>query len=188
MRSAAASNIVAAKPFLAKSTYYVENLSTDVTTVNLTSYIEKMGVEVLGCYEVKPRQSRWQREHNMTTLDRKSFRVCVPREESDQFLNADQWPAHVGISRWIFKQRPDNQSSNVNGRSPSHAAGVSSHADAAAAPAAAQSTPVTADVSARISSSPGTRTVGRRSSSSSSSISATSDELDTTMIENHGGC
>jgi len=197
MRSVDASNIVAAKPFLAKSTFYIENLSTDVTTVSLKSYIEKMGVDVLGCYEVKPRQSRWQREHNMTTLDRKSFRVCVPREDSEQFLNADNWPAHVAISRWIFKQRPDSQSSNDRGRSSTPAAattsraGVDSHVDAAAAAAAAaQSTPVTADVAARMSSSPRTRiTVDHRlSSSSSSSNSTTASELDTTMIENHGGC
>jgi hypothetical protein len=44
---------------------------------------------------------------------------------------------------------------------------------------------VTADVQTRSSSSPG-RAVGRRSSSSSSSNSAS--ELDSTMIENHGGC
>jgi len=188
MHSSGVSSIVAAKPFLAKSTFYIENLSTDVTTVILTDYITDMGVEVLGCYDVKPRQSRWQRQHNMTTFDRKSFRVCVPREESEQFLNADRWPAHVAISRWIFKQRTDNQSSNDNGRSSTPAATasrVASLADAAAVLSTSVSG-VTADVEARLSSSPGTRTVGHRSSSSSSSNSSTAAELDATMIEQHG--
>ena len=192
MHSSDMSNIAAAKPYLAKSTFYIENLSTDVTTDNLESYIVSMGVEVLGCYAVKPRLSRWQRQHNMTTIDRKSFRVCVPREDSEQFLNPDRWPAHVAISRWIFKQRTDNQASNDNGRSSTPAAttsraSVASQVDAAAA-AGVQSTPVTADVDARSSSPRGNRTVGLRSSSSSSSNSSTAAELDATMIENNGGC
>jgi hypothetical protein len=97
--------IVAAKPYLSKAVFCIDNVSTSVTDNDLKQFVASMNVTVLTCHAVKPRRSRWQRLAGITPTDRKAFCLCIPREESSILLNANIWPAHISISRWIFSQK-----------------------------------------------------------------------------------
>ena len=42
----------------------------------------------------------------------KAFRLCINRDDHDRLLDADKWPAYVGISDWIFKPPNVDRESN----------------------------------------------------------------------------
>jgi len=73
--------------------------------------VESLSVRLVSCHEVKPRRRR-----NVSDLSSsKAFRLCIScvvmNDDHDRLLDADKWPAYVGISDWIFKP------SNVDGES-----------------------------------------------------------------------
>ena len=70
----------------------------------MQNYVASMNIDVIGCYEVNPRRSKWQREHGVYPADRKTFRVCIPKEDVKRFLDPQRWPAHIAISQWRFKK------------------------------------------------------------------------------------
>jgi len=101
------SKVTAARPYVSKAVFCVDNVSTACSDADLTLYVESLGVDVLTCAAIKPRRSRWQRLHNITPKDRLAFRLCVPREQSDKLLDASRWPAHVTITDYFFnKNKP----------------------------------------------------------------------------------
>ena len=104
-----ADKVAAAKPYVGKAIYCIDNVSTDVDVVELTSFVIKNGIRVLSCHSVKPRRSRWQRESGITPQGRNTFRLCIPREQSGQLLKPDIWPSHVTISPWIFSKKKQSQ-------------------------------------------------------------------------------
>ena len=73
-----------------------------------------MDIDVLGYYDVKQRRTRWQHQHGIVPVDRKAFRICIPREDSDRLLNVEKWPAHISLSSWQFKKKKsENENGNV---------------------------------------------------------------------------
>jgi hypothetical protein len=96
--------IKAAKPYVGKSVYCIDNLMTTVSEDDVTTFVENLGVTVLSCFRAKPRRSNWQRLHGIEP-ERGTFRLCIPREESDRLLRADAWPAHIAVTAWRFTKR-----------------------------------------------------------------------------------
>jgi hypothetical protein len=85
--------------------YCIDNVSTDASVGDIALFVSKMGVTVLKCNGCNPRRTRWQWNQGIMPTDRNAFRICIPREESEKFLCADRWPAHIGITPWIFRKR-----------------------------------------------------------------------------------
>jgi len=80
------SKLTAAKPYLGKAVFCVDNVSIDVTVDDLSRYVRDMDVIVITCYKVKPRRSPWQRQAGITPADRNTFRLCVAREDVDKLM------------------------------------------------------------------------------------------------------
>ena len=71
------------------------------------SFVSAMSVNVVSCYEVKPR--RRPSEDESDVMDRKAFRLCIDAEDCDRLLNADIWPDSVVIAEWFSKPRQHGQ-------------------------------------------------------------------------------
>jgi len=97
--------ISAARPYISKTVYYLDNISTNTTADDIANFVSKMGVTVLSCSRVNPRRNHWQRQHDIIPQNRYTFRICIPRKESEKFLCADRWPAHIAVSKWIFSKK-----------------------------------------------------------------------------------
>ena len=119
----------AAKPYVSKAVFCVDNVATNVDQASLTLFIESLGVRVITCCRVQPRRPQWQRRRNIFPDDRNTFRLCIPRTDCDKLLNADAWPEHILISQWIFSKNPrpnpdvnddDHAPQRVRSPSPSH--------------------------------------------------------------------
>lgn len=122
--------VAAAKPYISKATFCIDNVSTDVTELSLSKFIAAMDIDVLGCYRVNPRRTHYQRIHKIFPDDRATFRVCIPREDSDRFLDPKKWPAHISVSWWAFKKKgsePGNIINTDNSRQVSDQESVSQH-------------------------------------------------------------
>ena len=100
------SKLTAAKPYLGKAVFCVDNVSIDVTVDDLSRYVRDM--------DVKPRRSPWQRQAGITPADRNTFRLCVAREDVDKLLNDEMWPEHISISSWTFLKPGQQQQSTTN--------------------------------------------------------------------------
>lgn len=94
--------MIAAKPYVGKAVFCVDNVSIESKVPDIVDFIKTIGVDVLSCYQVKPRRSQWQRSQGIIPGDRKAFRVCIPREETSKLLDVDAWPAHIAITAWRF--------------------------------------------------------------------------------------
>ena len=103
-RAGNSSHIVAAKPYIGKATFCIDNVSTDVSELTMAQFVAAMDIDVLGCYNVKPRRSSFQRSHGIEPKDRKAFRLCIPREDTARLMDPKKWPAHISVSHWIFKR------------------------------------------------------------------------------------
>jgi len=104
--------ITAAKPYVAKSVYCVDNVLKDVSESDMVSFLRQNGISVINCHAVKPRRSAWQRHRGIVPKDRAAFRICIAREDSSRLLSEDLWPAHVCVSSWRFKKR-DNEEQHL---------------------------------------------------------------------------
>jgi hypothetical protein len=102
------SEISAANPYVSKSVFCIDNIATNVSTSDMCEFVKKLGVTVLSCHLVKPRRTRWQQEQDIWPA-RSTFRLCIPREETDKFLIAEAWPDHVAISAWRFLKKAPTQ-------------------------------------------------------------------------------
>ena len=111
-RAGPADVIKAAKPYISKATFCVDNVSTHVTVESMIKFVNAMDIDVLGCYDVNPRRTYWERVHGITPADRKTFRLCIPREDSERLLDVQRWPAHISVSLWRFKARTQEKSSD----------------------------------------------------------------------------
>jgi len=98
------SKVTAARPYVSKAVFCVDNVSTECSAADLLLYVASLGVDVLSCAAIKPRRSRWQRIHDITPTDRHAFRLCIPREQSEKLLDASRWPAHVTITDYFFSK------------------------------------------------------------------------------------
>jgi hypothetical protein len=107
--------VSAAKPSVGKSIFCIDNVSVKASVSDIVCYVNKLGVpDVISCFEVQPRRSQWQRANDIVPIDRKAFRLCIPREDCDMLLNENAWPAHVSISAWRFKKKSSDPSSDYD--------------------------------------------------------------------------
>ena len=97
--------VAAAKPFIGKAVYCIDNVSTLVNEDDMKTFVTRNGVTVLSCHSVKPRRSRWQRESGIFPAGRNTFRLCIPREQSGLLLKPDVWPSHITVTPWIFNKQ-----------------------------------------------------------------------------------
>ena len=88
----------------------MDNVSTNVTVESMTKFVNAMDIDVLGCYDVNPRRTNWERQHGVTPVDRKTFCLCIPREDSERLLDPQRWSAHISVSQWRFKAKVQEQS------------------------------------------------------------------------------
>jgi hypothetical protein len=168
------SMISAARPFISKATFCVDNVSTDVSELDLANFVTAMDIDVLGCYKVKPRRTHWQRLNGVVPSDRLTFRLCIPREDSDRLLNPKLWPAHISISWWSFKKKnPESAEMNTGTNSLGNNASTSNNSKLDASSLA-----VNNNDGVTVRSSP-SRTVY-------SSGVGTPENMDVTIICNHG--
>lgn len=99
--------VKAAKPYVNKVFYCVDNLCMSTTTEDITRLVTAMSVRVVSCYETKPRRSYMQRQSNITP-DRKAYRLCIDRDDKVKLLLAENWPADITVSTWRFKTKDSN--------------------------------------------------------------------------------
>jgi len=97
--------IEAARPNIGKATFYIDNVSTSATAESMARFVAAMDIDVLGCYKADPRRTIWQRQHGISPDDRKAFRICIPKEDCERFLDPQKWPAHIAVSQWRFKKK-----------------------------------------------------------------------------------
>ena len=97
----------AARSIRKKAVFCVDNISNSCVAADLTSFVSALSVEVVSCFEVRPRRRRNEQEDS-DRKDRKAFRLCIFDDHRDRLLNADMWPSSVIISGWVSKPRqPD---------------------------------------------------------------------------------
>jgi len=101
--------IAAAKPYLSKAYYCIDNMALDVTVDDISEFLVDHGITVLACRTVNPQRTRWQRLNGITPKDRTTFQICIPREENGKLLNAEIWPAHTSVTAWRFSNKPRQQ-------------------------------------------------------------------------------
>lgn len=96
--------VIAAKPYVGKAVFCIDNVSRHAGVPDIVTYINNLEVNVLSCFQVKPRRSQWQRSHGIIPQDRIAFRVCIPREQTGKLLDANAWPAHIALTAWRFRK------------------------------------------------------------------------------------
>ena len=97
--------LVAARPYLGKAVFCVDNVATDVSEMDLANFVKRMDVSIISCHKVKPRRSAWQLLSGIMPRGRNTFRLCVASEDIGKLLDAERWPEHISISRWFFTKR-----------------------------------------------------------------------------------
>ena len=105
--------VSAARPYLGKSVFCVDNVSTKVDEDNLTKFVKSLNVNVISCFKVQPRRSSWQKKAGIVPKDRNTFRLCIASEDVKKLLNDEAWPAHISISTWSFKKAQTVGARNV---------------------------------------------------------------------------
>ena len=94
--------IKAARKIRRRAVFCVDNVDVSCSVDDLCSFARKLSVNVISCFEVKPRQ-RKNGMNDVIPCDCKAFRLCIFDEERDRLLNAAAWPDSVKISPWYFK-------------------------------------------------------------------------------------
>lgn len=101
-KPASGSTITAAKILRKKAVFCVDNVNTSCTVDNMRSFVSSLSVEVMNCFEAKPRRRR--NESAESNVDRKAFRICICEDDRQRFLNPAVWPDSISISDWFFKE------------------------------------------------------------------------------------
>ena len=111
--------VLAANPYLGKAVYCIDNVSTDVKEDDMRKFINDLGVHLISCFKVAPRRPAWWDKNKEYKPNRNTFRVCIPKHESDMLLNEDIWPEFISISTWIFKNTSLSIASDTRRQQPS---------------------------------------------------------------------
>jgi hypothetical protein len=100
--SNATSKLIAAKPFMEKSVFCIDNLHSSVTIEDVLEFVTNgLKINVVSCFETQPRKRR----SDTLIADHKAFRLCINRDDRDRLLDASKWPVYVSVSDWFFKSR-----------------------------------------------------------------------------------
>jgi len=94
--------IKAAKKIRKIAVSCVDNVDVQCSERDLCTFVGKLSVSVISCFEVKPRRRRYE-ENELNPCQRKAFRLCIFDEDRDRLLNAAIWPDSIKISPWYFK-------------------------------------------------------------------------------------
>jgi hypothetical protein len=86
--------------------YCVDNVGMATGENELVEFVSSLGVRVITCHEVKPRQSAWQRKKKISPSNR-AFRLCINRADNNLFLQENVWPSDILISKWYFANKAD---------------------------------------------------------------------------------
>lgn len=108
-------NIVAARPLLQKAVFCIDNVDQSVSVDDICSFVSGLSVNVLTCFETKPRRRR----NNEFNDNHKAFRLCIAKDDRDRLLDASRWPAYISISDWYFKsstQQTESKTGTSEGR------------------------------------------------------------------------
>jgi len=108
---------IAAKPLIKKSVFCVDNVDKSVTVEDLRSFVADMAINVVSCFETKPRRRRF----DTAACDHKAFRLCIASDDRNQLLDASKWPAYISVSEWFFKsstQKSTQSTSSASDRLP----------------------------------------------------------------------
>ena len=82
-----------------RAVFYVDNVGMQHSAIELRTFVSKMGVRVLSCFEVQPRRRRFE----LNPPSRRAFRLCVADSDRELLLDADKWPNYITVSEWYFK-------------------------------------------------------------------------------------
>ena len=96
--------LYAAKKFVKKAVFCVDNVDSSCDVGGLTAFVRGLSVNVLSCFETKPRRRRGE---TGPVRDRKAFRLCIAEEDCTRLLDASKWPDSIVISEWFYVS-PDN--------------------------------------------------------------------------------
>lgn len=113
----AGSAIAAAKKLVKKAIFCVDNVKTSCTADVMRSFVANLSVDVLSCYEAKPRRRRSDTDE--VIKDRKAFRVCIDQNHCQRFLDPNVWPESVVISEWYWSDKGKRQRVNNSQSGPS---------------------------------------------------------------------
>ena len=102
------SALSAAKSIRKKAVFCVDNVSTSCCVNDIRAFVSSQSVDVLTCFEVKPRRRR----NESNTADRKAFRLCIYEDDRRKLLNEAIWPDSIKVSEWYFK--PSDTGNNIN--------------------------------------------------------------------------
>jgi len=69
---------------------------------HMRSFVGSLSIEVITCFEVKPRQRRNETAESVRYV-RKAFQLCIHDDERDRLLSAVSWPDSITVSEWYFK-------------------------------------------------------------------------------------
>ena len=103
--SASGVSVAAAKQIFKKSVFLIDNVSTAHNADDIRSFVSSMSINVISCFEVRPRRRRNEEEGD--TDDRKAFRLCIRADDQDRLLDPSKWPNSIAISQWFFKPRQE---------------------------------------------------------------------------------
>jgi len=78
--------IAAAKPYINKATFCIDNVLLDVTELAMATFVAAMDIDVLGCYKTNPRRTRYQCLHKIEPKDGKTFRLCTHKRTANDYL------------------------------------------------------------------------------------------------------
>jgi hypothetical protein len=112
-RTDESNKVSAAKSFERKFVYYVDNLNETVNTEDLTSFVAKLGVRVINCFEIQPRRSAQQKRDNFVDTNRRAFRLCINKADKLNMMKPDMWPADVLIKRWYWRKDENHSDDDI---------------------------------------------------------------------------
>ena len=88
------SNIKAARDLIKKRFCYVGNLDVKCKADDLNNHLSSLGIEKLKCNLAKS-----------NFKNTSSFHVCINAKDRTVFETSSNWPQHVVIQEWVFKEK-----------------------------------------------------------------------------------
>jgi len=119
-----AEGLTAGKKLVGRAVFGIDNVSTLYSVDDVKRYVSSISVNVLSCFQSKPRRRRNESE---PVTDRRAFRLRIDADDRDTLLDPAKWPESITISQRYYvppsasKRRSDTggQTDNtVRGSSP----------------------------------------------------------------------
>jgi len=98
---ATSTSLAAARKYMKKSVFCVDNVSMCYSAEDIKSFVSSMAIDVVSCFEVKPRRRRSDNDDD--AINRKAFRLCINAADRQRLLDPAKWPDSVMVFEWFFK-------------------------------------------------------------------------------------